>query len=621
MSREVAVVRADRLCRAARRATPLGCGVRARSGLRGTLAAWVVAVAATACDQTAVVDVTADRKVYHIAFTAESGPLPGGDFGLRLGLLSMDLTLPDAFGRATAPLATYTQQDTPLGLAYGFDVAGAIRNSNTDRRAPVLSPSAAAPTLFFRLFSPAFTGVGPGFWNLWGFVTGLKPNTVYTVVLARMALQVRGELDQPAILTGGQDPPDSLYYLGGSPAGNSTAVQCVFQAGIAVDASRNPVALGWIVTDGAGNASIDCVPVAVGDSPWWRNASSEIPPAAADSLPFGLNQPGAILKPGQYNYILLIEGTGTDEDPIPPGPPTIRAQVGPDIDATGAVIPNAFAPFPSGPMSGDALQLAPGFRGVPEEVTLVLRGLPELFGDGVYKAWLFDSENPARPPVPGVGMLSLIVGGQTVPGGLFSTWRGDLNATARLVISDATLGGARLRDYDHVAVSVENGDAAVPSTPAMWARYVDHRNTPDDFLDNINIQSGALNLGSFRPDDPARSRSFTANGTVRASFFRDTLLVVADGAAVPPPGFRYELWLQPRNGDGPPRYAGTLPVDEHGLGSQRIAESLVGRFGDYARMLITLEANAAPALPGPYRIFISEDWTEKFRDVFGPPPE
>ncbi|HWV56399.1 MAG TPA: anti-sigma factor, partial [Longimicrobiales bacterium] len=320
-----------------------------------------------------------------------------------------------------------------------------------------------------------------------------------------------------------------------------------------------------------------------------------------------------------YNYILIIPGQGTAEDPVPAGPPVLRAQVGPDIDDTGRVIDNALAPFPSAALTEAELAVTPGFRGVPNRIELTVQGLPELFGDAVYKAWLYNSERPEQPPVPAVGNLTFVEHGQTIPGGTFATWRGGLDLTTRLEVSDATLGGARLRDFDHVAIAVQlDGASGSPAPPAFWARYVDHRGTPDDFLDNLNIPTGTIRFGSFALDAVEQSKTFAPGGTLRGSFYRDTLVVAAEGAAVPPAGFHYELWLKPAGG-GAQRYAGTLPLDERGFGAFRLAEADVGRFGDYVGVEVTLEANAAPASPGPYRVFSSEDWTVKFRNVFGSP--
>lgn len=588
-----------------------------RCALPGAWALTLAAAVAAGCESGAIVEVTADRKVYHIAFDVQAPELPRGGFDLSLGFLGMDLTFPDAFGRATGPLGHFGNIPTAFGEAPGFTIAPALRNASADPRAPALLPGNGGPGGYLGLFPPAFAGIGPGWWNLLGEVRGLQPNSVYTVVLARMALEVRGGLDQPGVLTGEPDPTaDSLYYLGGEPSGNSTSVLCAFEEGIPVDAGRNPVALGFIVTDATGAAVIDCLPVAVGTSPWWRDNSTYLPATALDSLPFGSNAPGETLLPGQYNYVLLIPGQGTDANPIPPGRPVLRAQVGPDIDADGKVIANAFAPFPSGPMPEEELVLAPGARGVPNGITVTVEGLPELTGNAVYKAWLFNGEDPSRAPVAAMGEITYVEGAETRAGGTAATFRGGPGVVTTLAVSDATLGTARVRDFDHIAIAVHReGDSASPAPAALWARYVDHRGTPGDFFDNINFNSGTLRFGTFQPDAVVRSRDYAPGGTIRGSFYRDTLLVLAEGAAVPPPGFHYELWLQPAGG-GAPRNVGSLPVDERGIGSQRIAEGIIGRFGEYTGVDVTLEANEAPASPGPFRVFSSEDWTVKFRDIF-----
>ena len=72
------------------------------------------------------------------------------------------------------------------------------------------------------------------------------------------------------------------------------------------------------------------------------STAADFTPANA---PFGSNATGANVAAGQFNYLLLYEGAPTG-GAIPSGTPTVRMQLGPDIDMAGNVINNAMGPFP-----------------------------------------------------------------------------------------------------------------------------------------------------------------------------------------------------------------------------------------------------------------------------------
>ena len=364
-------------------------------GLNALLAAALVPVALglAACDEDTVTTVTEERPVLNILLSPGEAVFPAGRSTLGDTRISnFDTSLPDAFARATGALDTYTSQETEFGTGMGFDLRSGVRNSSQDPRLPALVESEAAVGDFFGLFNPAWAGAGVGFWDLLGHIKGLESETVYTVVLARMALDVRGELDQHARLTGFPvEQPDSLYFLDGAPYTPGSAVTCNFSAAVGVNTERNPVVLGVFTTDAAGTAIIDCVPAATGDSPWWRSNASQTPAGAADSVPFGVNEVGATLRPGQYNYVLIYEGAyepGSHQ--LPSQNPVVRIQVGPDIDANGNVINNGFAPWPATVTDLSNFRNLPGGANalaVPSAITLNLSGLPTL-GSKQYAVWL-----------------------------------------------------------------------------------------------------------------------------------------------------------------------------------------------------------------------------------------
>ena len=169
--------------------------------------------------------------------------------------------------------------------------------------------------------NPAFAA---GDWDLWGEATGLEPSTVYTVVLARMALQVNGELDQHQVLTGNPvSDPDELSFLPGEEMVYA-GVTCDYSAITRVSADMNPVALGVIETDAGGNGTVDCIIRATPGDLWPVPAEgAEVSTAedfTAENTPFGSNATGANVAAGQFNYLLLYEGAPTG-DAIRPGAP------------------------------------------------------------------------------------------------------------------------------------------------------------------------------------------------------------------------------------------------------------------------------------------------------------
>ena len=109
-----------------------------------------------------------------------------------------------------------------------------------------------------------------------------------------------------------------------------------------------------------------------------------------DQAPFGDNRASKSLLPGQFNYVMLYEGTGTAADPIPTLNPTVRLQVGPDIDQSGAVINNTMKPYPTA-VADDPTSLPGGADSfaAPGVIELDLTGLTKLSSSS-YAVWLFN---------------------------------------------------------------------------------------------------------------------------------------------------------------------------------------------------------------------------------------
>jgi hypothetical protein len=300
-----------------------------------------------------------------------------------------------------------------------------------------------------------------------------------------MALTVNGTLDtEEMLLTGTVTEPDELTYLGGTEAGYPTII-CNFSFFSNVDGDMNPLALGIVTTDAAGDVTVDCVPRAVGTSPWWRNNVDDVPPGAADSTAAGVNATtadGGGVALGQYNYVLLIEGVGVAGNEVPDANPTVRIQIGPDIDASGNVIPNAFAPFPDGAASDAELLAGPGGFGQASEVMFSATNLAPLAG--AYQVWLLNEETGEMSSPNGdvtvtneddMGM-EVIVSQST--GNTFNTT--DESDVVTFVTSDA-INGAPIGNNTHVFVSIEGAAAGTPSAAQpLWGQFTDMMGMPEN---------------------------------------------------------------------------------------------------------------------------------------------
>lgn len=482
-------------------------------------------------------------------------PAGSGDIDV-IGVVGFDTSGEDAFARATGPLGLYETIETSFGPAMGFNIGLAVRNDDTDPRLPALVDSDAAVGGFFGLFNPAWTGVAPGWWDLFGELTGLAPSTTYTVAVARMSLTVNGDLDtEEILLTGMATDPDELAYLGGTESG-SPAVTCDFSAGVGVDASRNPVALGTVTTDVAGEVTVDCLPVAINDSPWWRDFTTETPANAADSVPVGVNDTdanGGMVAPGQYNYVLLIEGVGDVANPVPDANPTVRIQIGPDIDAAGNVISNGFAPFPDGPGAPDDLLAAPGGANAqlaPTAVSFSVGNLSPL--NGVYQLWLFNEEDGSvASPTGDITITNVDEMGMevVVSSGMSNAFNPTDRTDAVSVALDDATAGVALGDFTHVFLSIESSAAGSPAAAQpLWAQYLDMEGMPGNsaawtFIEEFDLPFGTFELG----DDP---RVFALSGFGEGAFAGSTLgvsdLFVARfrNLTIPPVGYYYEGFIR-----------------------------------------------------------------------------
>ena len=511
-------------------------------------AAGAVAIAACDADRSNFISPIGDVILdFGIAATPSGVPAASGGIS-AFTLVGFDPNLSeDAFGRATGALGSYGDL---FGDCFGFNITGAVRNSSEDPRLPALAASDASVGGFFTLLGPQC--IGAGFWDLFGEVLGLAPNTTYTVALARMSLTVNGQLDAEQVLLG--EPvtePDELTFLGGTEGGDETA-PCDFSTLVGVDASTNPVGLGTVITDGAGDVVVDCLPFPVGDSPWWRSAD-ETPAGAEDSVPVGVKATtadGGGVVPGQYNYVLLIEGIGTALDPVPDVNPTVRMQIGPDIDASGNVVANGFPPFPTEAATDAELLAGPGGFGRASEVNLTATNLTPL--SGVYQVWLLNQETgDLLSPTGDITITNEDDMGMEVivsqsSGNTFNPT--DPTDQVTFVTSDA-IQGSPIGNFTHIFVSIEGAAAGTPSAAQpLWGQFTDMAGMPEAPLAWTFIDAFAMPFGTF--DLAAAPVPFAVAGFGQGAF-TGTELGTADlfrarfrNLTLPPVGYYYEGFMR-----------------------------------------------------------------------------
>ena len=569
---------------------------RVRRGPMAALALGVLALGA--CEVTNVTDVTEARPVLKMVLGPGAAVLPSGSVALsKIRISGFDFSVVDGFARGTGPDGVYVPVDNPFGASPAFDMGGAVRNSSQDTRLPALVESSAAIGDFWGMFSPAFTDQGNGSWDLFGELVGLAPDATYTVVLARMALQANGELDQQQSLTGRPvTDPDQLTFLGGQTVGYP-GIACNFSAFSDVTASTNPVALGVIVTDGEGKGTVDCiVRSTTGDSPWALNDAAGF--TAADA-PFGSNAAGATLAPGQFNYVLLYEGVPTD-NALPPGNPTVRVQIGPDIDAAGNVTNNALSPFPDD-VAANPADLPGGVDAfsAPGQMDIEVTGLSSLSG-GTYQLWLYSRDGGSYTPAD----ATITVGENMSMGTTFGSPGSSSMVTAKL--DDAT--GLDFGSFSHVVLSVETAAMASPSAARfMFLEYL---------TSSKNLAEGGMTFGTFDPNGPGRAFSISGSGT--GEFYETSLLVDLRRLPAPPDGFHYQSYLASFSGTMVSNSVrlNTLTLDALGNGADRVEqEQASGDFGSYSTYLVVLEPDGLQTLTDMH-IQASEDYLGKFSSFF-----
>ncbi len=568
------------------------------------------ALVVAACETDNVTDVTADRPVLKMVIAPGDAVYPAGSVALSKAVVSgFDLSVSDGFGRGTGAGGLFRPVEASGGFtAPAVDIGGTVRNSAQDPRLPALVESSAAVGGFFGVFEldPITSSAHPpGRWDFWGEVQGLEPSTVYTVVLARMALQVNGALDQNQVLTGNAvDEPDALSLLPGEMA-IYPEVNCNYSAVVPVTPAMNPVGLGFFETNASGAAAIDCLVDATPAEMWPVPAEGADAATAADftaaNAPFGSNEPGVAVGPGQFNYMLLYQGAPSAETLA--GAPTARMQLGPDIDASGNVINNAMGPFPTGPVP-NAPELPGGANAfaAPGQIDVTLAGFSPLSG-GTYQLWLHNEGSGSYVAAdatfyPAANME------MTTTGATFSPASSEDVYHARMELSmDQNFG-----EFTHVAVSAESGQASAPTAGAfLHQRYL----TSDNLM-----REGAMTFGGMGAGGEVEP--FLTGGSGSASFYENSLLVNLNRLPAPPPGLHYQSYLAAvsATGVGTSSRGNLITLDARGNATDRLEAAEVGDFASFTHYLLVLEPDGISSITDMW-VQQSDDYKNKFKEFFG----
>ena len=584
---------------------------RKRIGLHAVGVALCGTLLVAACETDNVTDLTDDRPVLKMAIAPGDAVFPSGSVALSKAVVSgFDFSVQDGFDRGTGAGGLFRDVNNGQFTAPAVDMGGAVRNSAQDPRLPALKESSAALGNHFGMYElisiSSNAAFGPGDWDMWGEVTGLEPSTVYTVVLARMALQVNGELDHNQVLTGlPVDAPDELSFLPGRELVYS-GVTCNYSAITRVGAPVNPVALGIIETDADGNGTVDCIIRATPGDLWPVPAEGAEVTTAADftaaNAPFGSNEVGANVAPGQYNYLLLYEGP-PGEEALPEGPPTVRMQLGPDVDADGNVINNAMAPFPA-----DVVPNAPELSGgansfaAPGQIDVTLEGFSPLSG-GSYQLWLYDAGSGSYSAAdatiyPAMDMDMMMMGSTFSPSSSEDVYNAKLEVSM----------DQDFADFTHVAVSAESGQASSPTGgPFLFQEYL----TSDNLM-----QQGAMTFGHLGADGGIEP--FFGGGSGSGSFYESSLLVELNRLPAPPPGMHYQSYLAAISptGVGTSSRGNTITLDARGNGMDRLEAAQVGDFASFTHYLVVLEPDGITSITEMW-VQQSDDYKNKFKEFFG----
>ena len=464
-----------------------------------------------------------------------------------------------------------------------------LRDSIGDPRLPALMRPAAASgrltSVFFDVGGPEFFGTlatplpTVKAFELFLRIQGLKPSTQYTVALVRYGLQVRGENDAVEMLVYGRvTEPDSLVLI--EPNAETVAgvnYNWVTNAGCNNNrppARANPWSLGTANANSTGQVTFDkCW---ASDTLFYRNSATVVP----DSSPFVRNSPGPRTRPQQFNYVEVYEGNGVT------GRPVARVQVGADLDpATGEVLANGFAPFPTAalapPILITDLKVAEGH---PTGLSTSVLPL-ETLENGTYELFFVNRETGASAPARALYHTirrdttgrdefgNVLFTEDTSDAALVDEITGGPGNVRHFFVVHDTLqaSGTRLGDFTDFAL-------VTPSAPAVgsvWYHYLDHNFSTNTTTDNRFYMSGAPEAGRLPFAPQASVYVFRIAGNAFGTNRGDQVGIRFQHLPRPPAGFYYNVWLVPRAAGGAAVSLGpiTTPLpDEASLMTADLAE-------------------------------------------------
>ena len=292
-------------------------------------------------------------------------------------------------------------------------------------------------------------------------------------------------------------------------------------------------------------------------------------------------------------------------DALPAGNPTVRMQLGPDIDADGNVINNAMGPFPTGVVT-NAPELSGGAQRIPSaapgQIDVTLSGFSPLSG-GSYQLWLHDAGSGSYAAAdatisPAMDMDMMMMGSTFSPSSSEDVYHAKME-----VSMDQSFAG-----FTHVAVSAESGQASSPTGgPFLYQEYL----TSDNLM-----AEGAMTFGHLGSD--GEIEPFLSGGSGSGSFYESSLLVELNRLPPPPPGLHYQSYLAAISptGVGTSSRGNTITLDARGNGMDRLEAGQVGDFGSFTHYLVVLEPDGITSITEMW-VQQSDDYKNKFKEFFG----
>jgi hypothetical protein len=491
-----------------------------------------------------------------------TGGVPGGTGTVnqfRIAAIDLSRAGPDEFGRSIAGNRSfYSSSGSQFGGAY--NVTSFLGTSATDQRMPALTENdvtqGASPDGLV-ILDDSGLGFGGAFHNIFNdaAMSNLKPNTTYIVALFRYAMTVNGDLDAAQMLAGQTvDQPDQLVLAGGTgPAGDPTVPIMSFPTIVGYVTGANPFIVGNFVTDANGDAFFDGV--IDGTGVLYADDSGDPPDAAFDSSLVARNDGTATNLP-RYNYLVILEGPAVDAADAADNPQAVRFQIAQDIDASGAPIENAYAPFPNVALATVDLLGTNVAAGQASEIELSFSSLAELGGSAVYQVWLLNAEtgdviSPTgdwqATELDSLGNPVVVASGSGV-----NTFTSQGTWTHTFTTSDA-LAGQPIGPYTHALISIESSAASQPSSsrPLFW-QYTDMAGDPADPFGWSFFSPDAVLFGTL--GDGTDPTPWAVSGRGEGGFWgqqvgmSDLLVVNFRNLQLPPVGYFYEAWLIDESG-------------------------------------------------------------------------